>query len=158
MNTKEHLLACLGEEGSEIAQDVSKCLRFGLEDRNVLNPSGPTNRERLIAEMNDFLGVAKLLVEFGIIPANWQSEEQQIAKKWKVRTFMTYAVTVGALRFEDRSCRRCGCTESNACFKSHKNQMVTCSWAEIDLCTFCLKPAERRRLKTGDKNPSQGKS
>lgn len=98
MNTTEHLLTCLGEEGSEISQDVSKCLRFGLSDRNVLDPTGPTNCERLVNELNDMLGVASLLSEFGIIPANWMDPEKQIAKKRKVRKFMGYAVTVGALK------------------------------------------------------------
>ena len=97
MNATEHLLTCLGEEGSEISKDVSKSLRFGLDDRNVLDPTGPTNRERLLSELNDLLGVASLLVDFGIIPPDWMDAEKQIAKKRKVRKFMGYAVKVGAL-------------------------------------------------------------
>lgn len=42
MNTTKHLLTCLAEESSEIIKDVSKSLRFGLDDRNVLDPRGPT--------------------------------------------------------------------------------------------------------------------
>lgn len=51
MNTTEHLLTCLGEEGCEISKDVSKSLRFGLDDRNLLDPDGPPNRERLLADL-----------------------------------------------------------------------------------------------------------
>lgn len=97
MNTTEHLLTCLGEEGSEISKDVSKSLRFGLDDRNVLDPTGPTNRERLILELNDLLGVAGLLVDLGIIPPDWTDSEKQIAKQRKVRHFMAYAAMTGAL-------------------------------------------------------------
>jgi hypothetical protein len=103
VNNIKHLLSCLGEEGSEISQDVFKCLRFGLEDRNVLNPTGPTNRERLVNEMNDLMGVARLLVEENIIPANWQDAEKQAAKREKVRKFMQYAHSVGALNLEEET-------------------------------------------------------
>jgi hypothetical protein len=97
MNSVEHLLVCIGEEGGEVGKESDKALRFGLDDRNVLNPTGPTNRERLVLELNDVLGVAQLLVEFGIIPANWMSEELQNEKKVKVLYFMDYARRVGAL-------------------------------------------------------------
>jgi hypothetical protein len=91
VNCIEHLLVCLGEEGAEITQDVSKSLRFGLDDRNILNPTGPTNRERLIEELNDLLGVASMLVDKGVLPSDWQDEEKQVAKKSKVTKFMRYA-------------------------------------------------------------------
>lgn len=98
MNATEHLLTCLGEEGSEIAQDVSKCLRFGMDDTNVLNPTGPTNRERLVNELNDLMGVCRLLVERNIIPADWQDFEKQREKREKVKTFMLYAMQKGVLQ------------------------------------------------------------
>jgi hypothetical protein len=101
MNIIEHLLSCVGEEGSEIAQDVSKCLRFGLDDVNVLTPGGPTNRERLVNELNDLMGVCRLLVEKNIIPANWQNAEKQAEKRDKVKTFMQYSHSVGALNLEE---------------------------------------------------------
>lgn len=101
MNATEHLLSCLGEEGSEIHQDVSKCLRFGLEDRNVLDPRGPTNRERPVNELNDLMGCARLLVEHNIIPTNWQDSDKQARKREKVQHFMQYAHSVGALQLEE---------------------------------------------------------
>lgn len=97
MNKIEHLLTCLAEEGSEVTKDATKSLRFGLDDRNVLNPTGPTNRERLIDELNDLLGVAWLLVDEGVLPPNWINAEKQIAKKEKVSIFMQYAKEHGAL-------------------------------------------------------------
>jgi hypothetical protein len=97
MNAIQHLLTCLGEEGAEIAQDTSKCNRFGCNDRNFLNPTGPTNTERLVNELNDLLGVAEMLVTEGVIPANWMDREKIAAKKEKVLNCMEYARKVGAL-------------------------------------------------------------
>lgn len=65
MNITEHLLVCLAEEGSEVTKDATKSLRFGLQDRNVLDPAGPTNVERLVAELNDLLAVADMLAGHG---------------------------------------------------------------------------------------------
>lgn len=97
MNITEHLLECLSEECSEVIKDVSKSNRFGLNDRNVLNPTGPTNKERLIDELNDLIGVVNLLVDEGILPKDFVSSEKQIAKKKKVLKFIDYATSVGAI-------------------------------------------------------------
>lgn len=84
MNLTEYLLTCLAEEGSEVTKDSAKSLRFGLDDTNVLNPSGPANRERLIGELNDLLGVVSMLVDKGLLPADWQNAVLQSAKDiWK---------------------------------------------------------------------------
>jgi DNA-directed RNA polymerase subunit RPC12/RpoP len=97
MNTTEHLLTCLAEECAEVAKDAAKSLRFGLEERNVLNPTGPTNRERLLDELNDLLAVVELMVERGILPADWGDPAKRAAKRGKVLRFMSYAASVGAL-------------------------------------------------------------
>lgn len=34
-----------------------------------------------------------------------------------------------------RKCRECGCTDENACLNVAGE---TCTWAEYDLCTFCV--------------------
>lgn len=98
MNTEEHLLTCLGEEGTEIAKDVSKSLRFGLDDVNCLEPSGPTNRERLVNELNDLEAVRQLCVAHGLVPEDWLDNEKIKAKKEKVLKFMDYARRVGTLK------------------------------------------------------------
>jgi hypothetical protein len=97
MNAIEHLTTCLGEEGAEISQDTSKCLRFGWRDRNFLNPTGPTNQERLVNELNDLLGVVEMLVTEGAIPPDWISREKINAKKEKVLNCMEYARKQGVL-------------------------------------------------------------
>lgn len=97
MRIVEHLLACLAEEAAEVSKNVCKSLRFGLDDVNVLEPNGPTNRERIVDELNDLVAMIELLVERRIIPKDWESEDKKTAKRAKVRKFMHYAHDNGAL-------------------------------------------------------------
>lgn len=97
MNTTEHLLTCTSEECVEVSKDIHKALRFGLDDINVLEPNGPTNRQRIIVELNDLKATLQLLVDCGILPPNWEDENLQLQKRRKVRKFMAYAHSVGAL-------------------------------------------------------------
>jgi hypothetical protein len=97
MNIKEHLLACLAEECNEVAKDAMKSLRFGVSNLNVLDPTGPTNRERMVYELNDLMGVIALLIEYEVIGEHWVDAGMQKRKKEKVLEFMHYASTVGVL-------------------------------------------------------------
>lgn len=97
MDLQEHLLCCLGEEGTEIAKDCSKAMRFGLGDTNFLAPDGPNNQERIIDELNDLMAVARLMVKNGLLPANWQDRKKQRRKIKKVIACMEYARKRGAL-------------------------------------------------------------
>lgn len=98
MNKSEHLLTCASEECLEIAKNISKALRFGLEDRNTLNPTGPTNRERIVDELNDLMGVLRLLEYHNIVEIDWADREKQEAKMQKVIKFINYAENVGTLK------------------------------------------------------------
>ena len=98
MNKIEHLITCLGEEGAEITQDCCKALRFGLDDRNVLNPTGPTNRERIITELNDLMAVVEDLVFWGVLPRDWEKPSVKSLKHAKIDKFLAYAKKVGALQ------------------------------------------------------------
>ena len=103
MNVTEHLLTCLAEEGGEVSKECHKALRFGLDDKLTLDPHGPrgtqglTNREKLIDELNDLLGVVMMLTDRGIIPKDWQDPAKQDAKTHKVARYMDYALRVGSL-------------------------------------------------------------
>lgn len=101
MNETEHLLCCLGEEAVEtlveLVKVTSKSNRFSLPDRNILKPTGPTNAERLVDELNDVLAIAEMLVEAGALPPDWQNRDAQYAKKAKVRRLMEHAREKGAL-------------------------------------------------------------
>ena len=91
MNHTEHLLTCLSEECLEVAKDISKSNRFGLSDRNPLNPKGMTNQQRIIRELNDLMAVISILEDEGLLPKDWQSASLQTEKRDKVRRFMDYA-------------------------------------------------------------------
>lgn len=97
MNIQEYLLDCLGEESAEVTQVSSKCNRFGLGDRNVLDLNGPTNLERLVHELNDVLAVIAKLVNLGVIPKSWMDETLIQAKLAKLDKFMDYARSKGTL-------------------------------------------------------------
>jgi len=97
MNVTEHLLVCLNEELLEVAKNVDKALRFGIDDRNILDPEGPTNRERMILELNDIMGVVEMLVEKGVFPEDWRDAELSKVKKVRVTRFMEYARQHGTL-------------------------------------------------------------
>lgn len=104
MNLQEHLLTVLAEECAEIAKECSKALRFGLDDKVTLDPEGPrgsegpTNLEKIIAELNDVLGVARLMVTEEVLPVDWYDPNAQIRKATRVRAFLGYAARVGTFQ------------------------------------------------------------
>lgn len=102
MSPTKHLLVVLGEEGSEIAKECSKAVRFGLHDVNILHPDGPDNQDRIVAELNDLLGVVALLVERRAIPRGWYNQEAQNRKREKVEQFMLYAAAKGELDMDEQ--------------------------------------------------------
>jgi NTP pyrophosphatase (non-canonical NTP hydrolase) len=67
MNHEEHLLTCLSEECGEVSKEVSKALRFGLDDRH--HDGDPTNKEKIVEEMFDIIGSYQRLVEDGLLPS-----------------------------------------------------------------------------------------
>jgi NTP pyrophosphatase (non-canonical NTP hydrolase) len=68
MNSKENeILNILQEECAEVIQMVSKCRRFGMEERHLKD--GGTNRERLTEEIGDVICMLKLAQDFGIVDA-----------------------------------------------------------------------------------------
>lgn len=56
-NTRE-ILQILQEECAETVQAISKCFRFGMDGSLS---DGPTNKERLIAELGDIIAMIELL-------------------------------------------------------------------------------------------------
>jgi hypothetical protein len=66
MTREEHLLTCLAEECCEVAQRVSKALRFGLSEVQAGQPL--TNCERIVDELHDLWSVAVILASEGVLP------------------------------------------------------------------------------------------
>lgn len=98
MNVGEHLLTVLSEECGEVAHDVSKALRFGLDDVNCLTPGGPTNRERICRELNQLFAAIELCQESGLLPPVILDREIIESKKSAVAKYMVYAQEKGALQ------------------------------------------------------------
>jgi hypothetical protein len=86
MTETQHLLLCLGEECAEVAQRVSKALRFGLQE--VQDGQELTNADRIAFELDDLRAVARILQERRLIPHNHESRMK--AKIAKVGAFMDY--------------------------------------------------------------------
>ncbi|QDH49663.1 pyrophosphatase [Pantoea phage Kyle] len=93
MKTRDQfLLGLLAEECAEIAQECSKCDRFGLDER--MNDSTPPNRERLQNEVQDLFAVLSLLTDkFGF---NFEPNEDKImAKLNKIDFYYQYSKSIG---------------------------------------------------------------
>lgn len=88
MNIEEnHLLSCLSEECSEIIKNVCKAQRFGLDSTY----KDETNRDKIISELNDFMGVVRILQEIGTLPVGLFDEDKMEAKRGKVMTYWEIA-------------------------------------------------------------------
>jgi NTP pyrophosphatase (non-canonical NTP hydrolase) len=94
MNRLEHLQTIAAEECNEIAQRISKALRFGLSE---IQPGQPlTNAERITEEMAD-LAATMMMIEketglsFGFTPEMLQ------AKMAKIERFLLLSRDCGTL-------------------------------------------------------------
>lgn len=78
------IMSILQEENAEVIQAISKCFRFGLNNRKPGKPL--TNKEHLEVELGDVLAMIELLQNLGIISekALEESKEKKFEKlkKW----------------------------------------------------------------------------
>lgn len=99
MNRQEHLLCCLAEECSEVAQRVSKALRFGLDE--VQPGQEFSNSQRIWQELNDLAGVAEMLIK---ATGNGGLSRYAVdTKKTKVDKFLEYSAQCGTLEPNNES-------------------------------------------------------
>ena len=94
MNRKEHLLTILSEECIEIAKEISKALRFGLEDHHPTQVG--TNSKKINDEYNDLLGVMQMLINEGHLKIEVDPLKIQ-AKMEKVEKYLKYSEEHGTL-------------------------------------------------------------
>lgn len=90
MNREEHLLVILAEECVEVAKETAKAIRFGMEE--VMPGQSRTNRERVLAELQDLWAAVEML---GLQQVDRAAIE---CKKANVNKFMRYAEKCGTLR------------------------------------------------------------
>ena len=95
MNRTEHLLTVLSEECIEVAKEVSKALRFGLDDFMPDPPLNGTisNRQRIAEELRQVMAMADWLHEEGVLPFIFPDRD----KRERVERYMEYARASGAL-------------------------------------------------------------
>ena len=99
MTRHEHLLTILAEECAEVAQRVSKALRFGVLE--VQPGQEKTNAERIVEELIDLKAVWRLLSgSFGggvVLPKVAAGDEFKMieAKVAKVERYLAFSVGRG---------------------------------------------------------------
>ncbi len=97
MNKEEHLLTILAEECSEVQKEVSKSLRFGLDNCAPSNPY-VTNRELIVKEYIQIKAIIEMLVERGILV--FPDHENYIlnCKKHDTLAYMNKSIELGTLQ------------------------------------------------------------
>ena len=97
MNRIEHLLVILSEECAEAQKEVSKALRFGLDD--CAPNQSLTNRNKIAIELNDLMAVVEMLIDEGVITSTTAFTDKEITiKKEKVERYLKYSKTAGTLK------------------------------------------------------------
>ena len=106
MDKQEHLLTILGEECSELHQDICKALRFGMNDRGP--DSKLDNTQLMFKEFNDILAMADMVNEY-VTSKPWEGvtytrkgilyrdDKMVEEKKAKVEKYLAYSKEKGTL-------------------------------------------------------------
>lgn len=92
MNRQEHLLVIMAEECSEVAQEIAKALRFGVNEQRDLPTS---NLERIQKEFNQLLAMRDMLWDEGVCIRS--DMEVRRKKKIKVEEYLNYSRECGTL-------------------------------------------------------------
>jgi hypothetical protein len=95
MTRTEHLLWCLSEECSEVAQRASKAARFGLSE--IQEGQSLNNSERIWQEFADLLAVYHMMVDDGLVDKVIHNGPLMMAKKEKVEKYLRYSAERGTL-------------------------------------------------------------
>jgi|SRR6185369_17556525 len=97
MNRKEHLLDIAQEECAEVAQRISKALRFSLEE--IQPGQSLNNADRIMKEYYDLKAMIKILQKEGHLP-EWSEERssfQMNAKIIQIEKYILHSKSVGTL-------------------------------------------------------------
>lgn len=96
MTRTDHLLATLAEECAEVAQRVTKALRFGLDE--IQPGQFKTNAERIKVEFLDLFAVWWMLCREGVLEPIAPMDEPAIERKQrKVEEYLEYSDQQGRL-------------------------------------------------------------
>ena len=90
MNKREYLLTCFKEEANEVAQAVSKCIRFTENHEH----QGSSNLDRLRIEITDFMTLMHMVeAELGVV----FDKEPSAGKAARTLMYMEHSKRLGAL-------------------------------------------------------------
>lgn len=96
MTENEHIMTTAAEEAVEVAQRITKALRFGVDE--VQPGQQLSNGERILQEFHDLWSMLKWMAERGLMPGALEpSREIADAKRAKVRKFMAISREQGTL-------------------------------------------------------------
>jgi len=96
LSREQHLLICLAEECAEVQKEISKILRFGLNDKPISSLAGnmlEPNSARLSQEITDVQALIRMLIKEGL-PIKIH-QRKIIEKCLKVETYIRYAQEKG---------------------------------------------------------------
>lgn len=96
MTRQEHLLTCLAEECMEVAQRITKTLRFGLTE--IQQGQNLNNSERILSEFRDLLAVAQICNDEGILPPVYVRQSDVDMKRHKIERYMEISRKQGVLQ------------------------------------------------------------
>lgn len=100
MNKQEHLMTIAMEECNEVAQRISKAIRFGMEEvqdnDDGQNPDGLTNRQRIYEEYYDLRAVLGM-IGIDAWDRSIRSEVVEQKKCTKVEKYLVYSESMGTL-------------------------------------------------------------
>jgi len=95
MNRTEHLLTIMSEECNEVAQRITKSLRFGLDETQ--KDQHFTNRDRIIHEFVDLMSVFSMLVDEENFEEPEDFEQRMVTKKANIEKYLEYSKQLGTL-------------------------------------------------------------
>ena len=99
MNKQEHLLMVVSEEAGEITQEISKILRFGLDNYNPYEPN-KTNEDTLLTEYYQLVAMMEHLQDIGTLKTLSEERIKEIKKSKieKVYFYMEESKRQGTLK------------------------------------------------------------
>lgn len=96
MTREEHLLLCLAEECAEVAQRISKQLRFGSEEQQ--EGQALNNIQRTTEELYDLTAVATICEREGLVLGVLPNEAAIQRKLAKIEKFFAISREQGTLQ------------------------------------------------------------